>query len=322
MSASPAHGALPPAGHRRSGGLRDGHHSHAVSSDADLRWLGCALALNLALMAVELAAGILASSLALLSDAAHLLADAGAIALALLAARLARRAPAGPLTYGLGRAEVLSAQANGVTLVILSAFIVYEAIRRLFAPPRVDGSLMLVVAVAGVAVNVAAALAIARAQRRSLNVEGALRHNLVDAYAAAASAVAAAAILLWGFHRADPIASLLIALPMILLGGRLVRSSARVFLEAAPEDLDPSEIGFAMAAQAGVREVHDLHIWEVTSGFPALSAHLLVAPEPDCHELRRAVESMLAERFGIEHTTLQVEPEHAQLLDIEPSPTE
>jgi cobalt-zinc-cadmium efflux system protein len=296
-----------------------GQHSHAVSSDADLRWLGAALALNAGFMAVELLAGILASSLALLSDAAHMLTDAGAIALALLAARLARRRPGGSMTYGFGRAEVLSAQLNGLTLVILSAFIVYEATRRLVAPPQVNGSLMLAVGLAGVAVNLAAAFVLARAERRSLNVEGALRHNLVDAYAAAGTAVAAAVILVWGVQRADPIASLLIALPMIVVGARLVKASARVFLEAAPEGLDTQEIGFAMAAQAGVREVHDLHIWEVTTGFPALSAHLLVAPERDCHALRREVEAMLAERFAIEHTTLQVEPESAQLLEIEPA---
>ncbi|HEX3693390.1 MAG TPA: cation diffusion facilitator family transporter [Solirubrobacteraceae bacterium] len=291
-------------------------HSHAVSSDADLRWLGAALALNAGFMAVELVAGILASSLALLSDAAHMLTDAGAIALALLAARLARRQAGGSMTYGFGRAEVLSAQLNGLTLVILSGFIVYEAIARLVSPPHVNGSLMLAIALAGVAVNLGAALVIARAERRSLNVEGALRHNLVDAYAAAGTAVAATVILVWGFQRADPIASLLIALPMIVVGARLVKASARVFLEAAPEGIDPQAIGFAMAAQVGVREVHDLHVWEVTTGFPALSAHLLVAPELDCHALRRTVEAMLAERFAIEHTTLQVEHEPTQLLEI------
>jgi cobalt-zinc-cadmium efflux system protein len=295
-----------------------GGHSHAVSSDADLRWLTVALVLNVAFMAIELLAGILASSLALLSDAAHMLTDAGAIGLALFVARLARRRPQGAMTYGFGRAEILSAQANGLTLVILSAFIVYEAIRRLLAPPHVEASLVLAVALAGFLVNAAAALALARAERRSLNVEGALKHNLIDAYAAAATALAAGVILLWGFERADPIASLLIATPMILSGAGLVRASGRVFLEAAPKGLDPGQIGFSMAGQAGVIEVHDLHVWEVTSGFPALSAHLLVVRDRDPHELRREVEMMLAERFGIEHTTLQVEPEARELLEIEP----
>jgi cobalt-zinc-cadmium efflux system protein len=293
-------------------------HPHSISSDADMRWLTLALLVNVAFMAAEVTAGALASSLALLSDAAHMLTDAAAIGLALFAARLARRRPQGAMTYGFGRAEILSAQVNGLTLVILSAFIVYEAIRRLIAPLQVEASLMLVVGLAGVLVNAVAALAIARAQRRSLGVEGALKHNLIDVYASAATALAAAAILLWGVERADPVASLLIAVPMIVSGARLVRSSARVFLEAAPEGVDPERIGYAMAALPGVVEVHDLHVWEVTSGFPALSAHLLVARERDCHELRRQVERKLRESFGIEHTTLQVEHEASRLLDIEP----
>lgn len=293
-------------------------HSHAVSSDADMRWLTLALLVNLAFMAAEITTGVLASSLALLSDAAHMLTDAGAIGLALFAARLARRHPKGAMTYGFGRAEILSAQANGLTLVILSAFIVYEAIRRLVFPAHVEASPMLVVGLAGVLVNMAAALAIARAERRSLGVEGALKHNLIDVYASLATALAATAILLWGVDRADPIASLLIAVPMLVGGAGLMRSSARVFLEAAPEGVDPERIGYAMAALPGVVEVHDLHIWEVTSGFPALSAHLLVARERDCHELRRQVELRLRENFGIEHTTLQVEHEASELLAIKP----
>jgi cobalt-zinc-cadmium efflux system protein len=276
-----------------------------------------ALAINVAFMAVEVTVGIVASSLALLSDAAHMLTDAGAIGLALFAARLANRRPQGAMTYGFGRAEILSAQVNGLTLVILSAFIVYEAIRRLLAPPAVQASLVLTIGLAGILVNAAAALALVRAERRSLNVEGALKHNLIDAYASAATALAAGVILLWGFERADPIASLLIAVPMIVGGFGLVKASGRVFLEAAPKGLDPEQIGFAMAAQPGVIEVHDLHVWEVTSGFSALSAHLLVVRSRDCHELRREVEGMLGERFGIEHTTLQVEPEANELLEIE-----
>ncbi|HEU0249801.1 MAG TPA: cation diffusion facilitator family transporter [Solirubrobacteraceae bacterium] len=308
MSATARHSH---AGHFHAG------HSHAVSSDADLRWLTLALLVNVAFMAIELTAGVLASSLALLSDAAHMLTDAGAIGLALFVARLARRRPEGAMTYGFGRAEILSAQVNGLTLVILSAFIVYEAIRRLVAPPHVQASLVLAVGLAGIAVNAAAALALTRAQRQSLNVEGAFKHNLIDAYAAAATALAAGVILLWGFERADPIASLLIAVPMIVGGAGLVKASGRVFLEAAPKGLDPEQIGFAMAEESGVIEVHDLHVWEVTSGFPALSAHLLVVRDRDCHELRKQVERMLAERYGIEHTTLQVEPEASELLEIQ-----
>ena len=300
-----------------SGHAHHAGHAHEVSSDADLRWLTAALLVNAGFMAVELVAGVLASSLALLSDAAHMLADVAAIALALFAARLARRRPGGAMTYGFGRAEVLSAQANGITLALLSALILYEAARRLVAPVEVDATLTLAVALAGVLVNAVAALALARAQRRSLGVQGALQHNLIDAFAAAVTAAAAATILLWGFERADALASVLIAAPMALAGYRLVRASARVFLEAAPVGLDPERVGFAMAAVPGVIEVHDLHVWEVTSGFPALSAHLLAAPDCDALELRNRVERTLRERFGIEHTTLQVEPRLDGLLEIE-----
>lgn len=300
-----------------SGHAHHAGHDHRVSSDADLRWLTSALLVNGGFLMVELIAGILASSLALLSDAAHMLADVAAIGLALFAALLARRRPGGAMTYGFGRAEILSAQANGVALAILSVLILYEAARRLLAPVHVDATLTLGVALAGVLANAAAALLLARARRRSLNVRGALQHNLIDAFASAATALAAATILLWGFERADAIASVVIAVPMALGGYRLVRSSARVFLEAAPVGLDPEQVGFAMASAPGVVEVHDLHVWEVTSGFPALSAHLLVAEDGDAQALRGQVERMLSERFGIEHTTLQVEPQVACLLEIE-----
>jgi cobalt-zinc-cadmium efflux system protein len=286
-----------------------GGHSHGVSVDTDLRWLALALAINAAFMVVEVTAGAISHSLALLSDAAHMLTDVGAIGLALFAARLARRRPDGAMTYGFGRAEILSAQANGLTMLILAAFIVYEGVRRLVHPPHVEASLMLVVGVAGVAINLAAALALARANRRSLNVEGAFQHNLMDAYASIGTALAAGVILLSGWNRADPIASLLIAGLMLRSGYKLVKASGRIFLEAAPEGLDPDVIGHAMAAQPGVSEVHDLHVWEVTSGFPALSAHILVPPHCDCHAKRRELEGLLHDRFGIEHSTLQVEHE-------------
>jgi cobalt-zinc-cadmium efflux system protein len=302
--------------HAHPNGSHTGH-SHGVSAHTDLRWLTAALAINAAFMAVEVAIGVIAHSLAVLSDAAHMLTDAGAIGLALFAARLARRRPTGAMTYGLGRTEILSAQANGLTLIILSAFIVYEGIRRIVNPPHVEASLMLAIGLAGVLVNLVAALALARANRQSLNVEGAFQHNLIDAYASVGTALAAIAILLSGFDRADPIASLLIAAPMIRSGYQLLKASGRIFLEAAPQGLDPEKIGYTMAAQPGVSEVHDLHIWEVTSGFPALSAHILVAHDRDCHELRRQIERLLRERFNIEHTTLQVDHDGSELLEIQ-----
>jgi cobalt-zinc-cadmium efflux system protein len=293
-----------------------GGHTHGVSVRTDLRWLTVALVINAIFMVVEVAVGLISSSLAVLSDAAHMLTDAGAIGLALFAAHLARRRPKGAMTYGLGRAEILSALANGLTLLILSAFIVYEGVRRLVSPPQVEASLMLAIGVAGVAVNLAAALALAKANRESLNVEGAFQHNLIDAYSSVGTALAAGVILLTGFDRADAIASLLIAAPMLHLGYKLVKASGRIFLEAAPQGLDPDAIGHAMATQPGISEVHDLHVWEVTSGFPALSAHILVENDSDCHAKRRELDALLHDKFGIAHTTLQVEHEHG-LLHIE-----
>lgn len=282
-------------------------HTHAISAEANLTWLAVALAINAGFMVVEVAVGAIANSLALLSDAAHMLTDAAAIALALVAARLARRRANGAMTYGYKRAEILSAQVNGITLLILSAFIVYEGVRRLTAPPDVEASLVLWIGLAGIAVNGAAAVALARANRESLNVEGAFQHNLMDAYASVATAAAAAVILLTGFERADPIASLLIAVPMLRSGWLLVKASGRIFLEAAPAGLDPDEVGRTLAAQPGVVEVHDLHVWEVTSGFPALSAHVIVTAAADCHDVRARLAALLHERFAIDHTTLQVE---------------
>jgi cobalt-zinc-cadmium efflux system protein len=281
--------------------------------------LKIALAMIVVFMAVEVVAGVLASSLALLSDAAHMLTDAGALALSLVAARLAGRPARGAMTYGLGRVEILSAQANGFALLVLAGLIVYGGVARVSSPPHVDGVVVLVVALAGVALNLAAArvLGAGRARAghahagRSLNVEGSYRHILTDLYGFIATAVAAVVILATGFWRADAIASLLIAALMLQAAYGLLRESGRVFLEAAPAGLDPQQIGTVLAEQPGVVQVHDLHVWEVTSGFPALSAHVVVGAGEDCHELRRALQRVLEERFDLHHTTLQVDHEAA-----------
>jgi cobalt-zinc-cadmium efflux system protein len=296
-------------------------HHHGPSAEADRRWLAIALGVIAGFMVVEVVAGILADSLALLSDAAHMLTDAGAIALALWAARLAARPAAGRFTFGLGRAEILSAQVNGATLLVLAGVIAVEAIRRLWSPPDVDGGFVLIVGLLGAFVNLTAAAALGRAERRSLNVEGARLHVLTDLFASLAAALAGAVVLLTGFNRADAIASLLVATVMLVSGWRLLRDSGRILLEGAPEGVDPDAIGRAMAGHAGVVEVHDLHVWEVTSGFPALAAHVLVRPGDDCHAVRRSLQAMVGERFGIEHVTLQVDhaPAGDRLLEIEPS---
>jgi cobalt-zinc-cadmium efflux system protein len=280
---------------------------------ADRRALATALGLILAFMVAEVVAGALASSLALLSDAAHMLTDAAALAMSLLAAHLAARPARGALTFGLHRAEILSAQANGITLFILALVIVYDAALRLASPPAVDGGVVLGVALAGIVVNLVAVrvLSPGGGGSRSLNVEGSYRHILTDLYGFAATAAAAIVILAAGFDRADPIASLLIAALMLRAAYGLLKASGRIFMEAAPAGLDPDRIGRELAGEPEVVEVHDLHVWEVTSGFPALSAHVIVRAGADCHERRRHLQRVLGERFGITHTTLQVDHEAA-----------
>jgi cobalt-zinc-cadmium efflux system protein len=316
------HGPAPRGGDDGHGHDHGGHgdhgHVHGVSADANVPKLATALALILGFMAVEVVVGLISGSLALLSDAAHMLTDAAAIALSLVAARLARRPAAGSMTFGLKRVEILSAQANGVTLLVLAAIIGVEGVRRLVDPPEVEGGLILIVALAGIVVNLAATWVLAQADRRSLNVEGSFQHVLTDLYAFIGTAVAAGIILLTGFERADPIVSLVIAALMLRSGWGLVRAAGRVFLEAAPRGVDPDEVGRALAAEHDVVEVHDLHVWELTSGFPMLSAHVVVATDSDCHGIRRELEHTIHERFGIEHTTLQVDHECGDLLTIQP----
>jgi len=288
-------------------------HTHGVSADADARKLTIALGLIVGFMAFELVTGLVAHSLALLSDAAHMLTDGAAIGLSIVAIRLAARPAKGIMTYGLKRVEILSAQVNGVTLLVLAVLIAIEAIRRLFTPPHVGGGLVLVVALVGVVINLLASWTLAKANRQSLNVEGSFQHILTDLYAFIATAIAGAVILLTGFGRADAIASLLVAALMLRAAYGLLRDSGRIFLEAAPKGLDPDEIGKALCEQSGVREVHDLHVWEISSGFPALTAHVLVSPESDCHADRRRLAELLHTRFEIDHTTLQVD--HAQPIE-------
>jgi cobalt-zinc-cadmium efflux system protein len=296
----------------------DDHHGHShAPADASAGRLKMALALLVGLMALEVVAGVLANSLALLSDAAHMLTDAGALALALLAIRLAARPAAGALTYGLKRTEILSAQFNGATLLVLGLLIVYEGIRRLVDPPEVEGLVVFVVALVGVAVNVVATVALHGADRRSLNVEGAFQHVLTDLVAFIATAAAGLVVILTGWDRADGVASLFVAAVMLRAAWFLLRDSGRIFLEAAPKGIDVPALGAAMVAVPGVSEVHDLHVWEVTSGFPALSAHVLVGEHDDCHRARARLESLLHDDFGIEHTTLQVEHEGGELLSID-----
>lgn len=300
-------GDTPSATHREAAGGGHTGHSHAISIDGDRRYLWTAFGLIVAFMAAEVIVGLAVGSLVLLADAAHMVSDAGAIGLALFAMRLASRPATGAYTFGLKRAEILSALANGATLLALGLFFVIEGIGRLVHPPAVAGGAVLVVALAGVAVNVAATLVLRRADRRSLNVEGSFQHILTDLYAFIGTAIAGVVIVTTGFARADAIASLLVAALMIKAGVELVRNSGRVVLEAAPRGTDPAGVRQAILGVPGVLGVHELHVWEVTSGFPALSAHVLVASHHNCHERRAELEHLLASQFDIQHTTLQVD---------------
>jgi cobalt-zinc-cadmium efflux system protein len=283
-------------------------HAHAHGDRVrDRRLLGTALALILALLGAELVAGIVAHSLALLADAGHMLTDAGALAFAVVAATLAARPARGPWTFGFGRVEILAAQTNGLTLLLAAIWIVYGAVRRLVDPPVVRGGIVLVVALVGVAVNLLATLVLSRASRDSLNVRGAFLHVATDLVAFLGTAAAGALVLATGWDRFDPIAGLCVAALMLRSSLGLLRDSGRIFLEQAPREIDPDAVARTLAGEDEVVDVHDLHVWTVTSGFPALAAHVLVEPDSDCHAARRRLEQLLHDRFGLRHTTLQVD---------------
>jgi cobalt-zinc-cadmium efflux system protein len=292
-------------------------HTHDHRQATDRRALAIALTLIVAFLVAEVVAAVIAGSLALLADAGHMLTDAGALAFALFAATLAARPAQGRWTFGYKRLEILAAQANGITLLVVALLIIYGSVRRLISPSDVRGGIVLAVALGGVAVNIAATAALSRASRDSLNVRGAFLHVATDTVAFAGTAIAGALILATGWDRFDPIASLGVAALMLWASWGLLQESSSIFLERSPVAIDPGEVGRAIVAEPDVVEVHDLHVWTVTSGFPALAAHVLVAPEADCHAVRRHLERMLHDRFDLEHTTLQVEHAEPRLLTIE-----
>lgn len=283
-------------------------HDHRLATDRHA--LTVALVLVVGLMAGEIVAGMIAHSLALLADAGHMLTDAAALAFALIASAMAARPAAGRWTFGYSRLEILAAQANGITLGLLALWIVWSAVHRLIDPHDVRGGLVLAVALGGALISLVASLVLAHASRESLNVRGAFLHVATDVAAFGATALAGGLILASGWNRLDPVASLLVAALMMWSSVQLLRESTVIFLERAPSDADPEAIGRALVAEPDVVEVHDLHVWTVTSGFPALSAHVLVSPDADCHAARRRLAHILADRFGVTHTTLQVE--HAE----------
>jgi cobalt-zinc-cadmium efflux system protein len=292
-------------------------HDHRA---ADRRSLTIALTLIVAVMAGELIAGLLAGSIALLADAGHMLTDAAAIVAGLVAARLASRPASGSWTFGLARAEVLSAQANGVTLLLAAVPIGIEGIRRLVNPVDVEGGVVVAVALAGIAINLVVSRVLAHGAHHSINVEGVFKHILTDVFAFAGTAVAGVVVLTTNYRRADPIASLVVVVLMVYTAFHLLAKTGRVLLEAAPEGLTPRVIVADLLADDRVASVHDVHVWLITSGFPALSAHVLVEASADCHAVRRDLEALLAHRYAIEHTTLQVDHAAEHLLSIEHRP--
>ncbi|MET0751064.1 MAG: cation diffusion facilitator family transporter [Solirubrobacterales bacterium] len=300
-----------------------GHdHSHAVDLDraGAKRALKLVLALTTLFLVAEVAGGLISGSLALLADAAHMLSDSLSLGVALFAAWLAAR-PGGPSrTFGYRRAEILAALFNGVTLVAISIWIFVEAGARFGDPPEVEAGLMLAIAVAGLVVNLVAARILQRHAGESLNVSAALRHVIADLLGSAGVILAALIILATGWEYADPVVSVAIGVLILVSSWTILRDSVQILLEGSPAGMDAEEVGLAMAAVPGVNEVHDLHVWTITSGFPALAAHVLVDRETDCHATRRELESMLHERFGLDHTTLQVDHEGGELLQISTGP--
>ena len=286
-------------------------HDGAPSVETDRRMLSVSLALLAAFMAFEVAAAIVANSLALLADAGHMLVDIGAIAGSLIAIRLAARPETGSHTYGLKRAEILAAAANGLALLVVAAVVGFEAIVRLVHPGPVRGGVLIVVAVIGVAVNLTASYLMSRANRRSLNIEGAFRHILTDLYGFTGTLVAGVVIVLGGFNRADAVASLLVVVLMLKASVQLLRPALRILLEATPDDIDLEEVRRHLLELPEVKSVHDLHAWTLTSSLPILTAHVVVTD--DCLNTGEAgrvldhLQDCLAGHFDVAHSTLQFE---------------
>lgn len=293
-------------GHSHEGNEHS-HQGYGDSTRADKRALAIVFTLTATFTVVEVIGGIITGSLALLADAGHMLSDDLSLGLALFAVWLAGRPATPNRSFGYKRAEILAALFNGVTLVAISIWIFIEAYRRFQEPPEILGGWMLAVAVVGLLVNVVGALILSRSEGESLNVQGALRHVIADVLGSVGAIVAASIILLTGWRYADPLISILIGLLVFGSSWKLLRDSVNILLEQTPRSIDATEVGKKMASAEGIKEVHDLHIWTITSGFPALAAHVLVGRDENCHARRRDLEELLAREYGIEHTTLQVD---------------
>lgn len=302
MAETHSHEGHSHGGHSHGGG---GGHSHGAG--ANKKALAVVLSFTLAYMFAEIIGGLLTGSLALLADAAHMASDNVALALALFAFWLSSRPATPNRSFGYKRGEILAALFNGVTIVAISIWIFYEAFNRFQDPPEILGGWLMVVAVIGLFVNIAGALILTRSAGENLNMQGALRHILADLLGSVGVIAAALVILLTGWVYADPLISVFIGVLVLFSSWKLLRDSVNILLEGSPPGLDAGEVGRKMVDQKGVEEIHDLHIWTITSGFPALSAHVLVGKDEDCHARRRDLERMLGDEYGISHTTLQVD---------------
>lgn len=306
-------------GHGHSHGF--GAHALEARREDSRKRLIVALAINVVMLLAEAIGGVITGSLAVLADAGHLLSDVGSIVLALIAARLAARPATGRRTFGYQRSEVLAALANGLTLVAVSVFIGVEAIGRFSHPPAIEGGGVLALGIFGLLGNAVATIYLARGGREDMNLEGVIRHSFADALGSLGVVVAGAVVIAGGSDIVDPIVGLLISVLVLFSSWRLIKEPFDVLMEAAPADLDVDGMGAAICEVPGVRSVHDLHVWTVTAGFPALSAHVVVARGTDRDLILRQLEVELGESFGIEHTTLQIEEEaEGGLLRVENSP--
>lgn len=294
-------------GHSHQHAHSHGAHSHGHAANA--RRLSWTLALAAVYTVAELAGGVLTGSLALLADAGHMLSDVGALGLSLFALWIARRPATSQRTWGYYRTEILAALANGATLVAISVYVFIEAWGRFRHPPDVDAPVMMAIAVGGLLVNLAGLQILAGGRAENLNVRGAWLHVLTDALGSVQAILAGALIWAFGWTWADPVASVLIGLLVIYSAWALLREAVRVLMESAPAHIDVDEVRDAIVAVPGVRAVHDLHVWTITSGMESLSAHLVIEPGEDDHSLLAHVRSTVHDRFGIDHITVQLEPE-------------
>ena len=292
-------------GHEHAGHAHAGHgHAHHHRGERGLRWV---LALTSTFMVAEFVGGLLSNSLALLADAAHMLTDVGAIGLSLFALWFARRPPTAGKTYGWARIEILAALLNAATLLVLAGFIFVEASRRFSEPVAVRGGLMLAVAAGGLAVNVIAAALLHRSAGESLNVRGAYLHVLGDLLGSVGAIIAAMLILTTGWTAADPLISIFVGVLILISGWKLLRESVDILLEAVPAHIDMTEVQRAIDEIPGVDNVHDLHVWTVTSGFLAMSGHAVVTTPGDHTRVLSEIHRLMVQRFGIQHVTVQLE---------------